>query len=65
LFKRREKVTFERYLRNLRVDRAKQLLSTTDLDVQRVAQLCGFGTGQYMARVFRRTLGMTPTGCRG
>jgi AraC-like DNA-binding protein len=65
LFKRREKVTFERYLRNLRVDRAKQLLSTTDLDVQRVAQLCGFGTGQYMARVFRRTLGMTPSGCRG
>jgi AraC-like DNA-binding protein len=65
LFKRREKVTFERYLRNLRVDRAKQLLTTTELDVQRVAQLCGFGTGQYMARVFRRALGVTPSECRG
>jgi AraC-like DNA-binding protein len=64
LFKRREKVTFERYLRNLRVDRAKQLLTTTDLDIQRIAQLCGFGTGQYMARVFRRALGVTPTECR-
>jgi AraC-like DNA-binding protein len=64
LFKRREKLTFERYLRNLRVERAKQLLTTTDLDIQRVAQLCGFGTGQYMARVFRRALGVTPTDCR-
>jgi AraC-like DNA-binding protein len=65
LFKRREKVTFERYLRNLRVERAKHLLATTDLDIQRVAQLCGFGSGQYMARVFRRALGVTPTACRG
>jgi AraC-like DNA-binding protein len=64
LFKRREKLTFERYLRNLRVERAKQLLTTTDLDIQRVAQLCGFGSGQYMARVFRRALGVTPTECR-
>jgi len=64
LFKRREKVTFEHYLRNLRVDRARQLLTTTDLGIQRVAQLCGFGTGQYMARVFKRSLGVTPSACR-
>jgi AraC-like DNA-binding protein len=64
LFKRREKVTFESYLLRLRVDRAKQLLATTDLDAARVARLSGLGTRQYMARVFRRSLGMTPAEAR-
>jgi two-component system response regulator YesN len=53
-------MTFERYLRQLRIERAKQLLVSTDLDMQRVAQLSGLGTRQYLARMFRRVLGMTP-----
>ncbi|HEV8244703.1 MAG TPA: helix-turn-helix domain-containing protein [Polyangiaceae bacterium] len=64
LFKRQEKTTFEQYLRRLRLERAKQLLTTTDLDAARVAELSGFGTRQYMARVFRSSLGMTPSQCR-
>jgi AraC-like DNA-binding protein len=60
LFKQREGMTFERYIRQLRIERAKQLLVSTDLDMQRVAQLSGFGTRQYLARMFRRVLGATP-----
>ena len=60
LFKQREGMTFERYIRQLRIERAKQLLASTDLDMQRIAQLSGFGTRQYLARMLRRGLGTTP-----
>jgi len=64
LFKQREKTTFESYVRRLRVERAKHLLATTDFHAARVAQLSGLGTRQYMARVFQRSVGMTPRECR-
>ena len=64
LFKRREKVTFDRYLRHLRIERAKELLATTDLGIERVAKLSGLGTRQYMARVFQRNVGSTPRASR-
>jgi AraC-like DNA-binding protein len=63
-FKRREHMTFERYLCRLRIERAKQLLTGTDLTVGRVAQLSGFSSQQYFARVFKRTVGTTPLSCR-
>ena len=64
LFKRREKTTFESYVRRLRIERAKHLLATTDFHAARVAQLSGLGTRQYMARVFQQSVGMTPRECR-
>jgi AraC-like DNA-binding protein len=64
LFKRREGVSFESYLRKLRLDRAKQLLASTDLDLQRVAELSGMGTRFHLSRIFQRTFGMTPMAWR-
>ena len=64
LFKRRERVPLELYIRGLRIERAKQLLATTDLEVKRVAQLSGFATQHYFARVFKRVVGMTPLAWR-
>jgi len=47
-------------IRRVRIDRAKHLLATTDLTVPKVAAACGFGTGEYLATVFRQAVGMTP-----
>jgi AraC-like DNA-binding protein len=60
LFRKKEQITFERYLLRLRIDRAKRLLSGTDLNVTRVAELSGLGNPQYLCRVFRRALRVTP-----
>jgi YesN/AraC family two-component response regulator len=60
LFKRREGMSCESYLRKLRIDRAKQLLTSTDLGLQRVAELSGLGTRFHLSRVFRKSLGTTP-----
>jgi AraC-like DNA-binding protein len=60
LFIQREKMPFERYVRRLRLERAKQLLITTTLDSTRIAELAGFGSVFYFSRVFRALIGVTP-----
>jgi AraC-like DNA-binding protein len=60
LFKRREKTTFESYVRTLRVRRAQQLLKGTDLSADRISQLCGFALRPYFFRVFKADVGITP-----
>jgi AraC-like DNA-binding protein len=64
LFSSREKVRFVDYVALRRVERAKALLSGTDLDATRVAELTGFNSAQYFSRVFRRATGTTPLGYR-
>jgi AraC-like DNA-binding protein len=60
LFRKREGIAFERYVLRLRIERAKHLLTGTDLDATRVAELSGLKTPQYLCRVFRNSLGVTP-----
>jgi AraC-like DNA-binding protein len=64
LFRKQHGITFERYLANLRIKRARQLLSGTDLNLQRVAELSGFSTRHYLGRVFKRCTGETPLSYR-
>jgi len=47
-------------IRRVRLERAKKLLATTDLPVPKVARASGFGTGEYLATLFRQATGMTP-----
>jgi AraC-like DNA-binding protein len=60
LFKKREKTTFERYVRQLRIEKAKQLLTGTEMNMQQVAHLTGFGDRHYFARAFKQVVGITP-----
>ncbi|HEV8246503.1 MAG TPA: AraC family transcriptional regulator [Polyangiaceae bacterium] len=60
LFKQRERMTLEQYVRRLRIERAKQLLAGTDIGVERVGQLSGFARRSYFHRVFKETVGSTP-----
>jgi AraC-like DNA-binding protein len=60
LFKLHEGTTFSRYICQLRLDRARELLGRTELDLGRIAVLSGFRSREYFARVFRRVVGVTP-----
>jgi AraC-like DNA-binding protein len=53
-------VTFEEFVTNLRIQHARQLLSGTSMSVRRVAELSGFGSPEYLARVFKRAMGESP-----
>ncbi|MBN8523769.1 MAG: AraC family transcriptional regulator [Planctomycetes bacterium] len=52
---------FARAVEAVRLDRARLLLrAEPDMDVRSVAQRCGFASGGYFARVFRRATGQSP-----
>lgn len=53
-----------RWLLTQRLQRAQQLLETTDLDVDRIADETGFGTATNLREHFRRELRTTPSGYR-
>ncbi|CAN5665764.1 arabinose operon transcriptional regulator AraC [soil metagenome] len=46
---------------DLRLDRARQLLRSTDLGVAQVARAVGFDDAMYFSRVFRRHIGTSPS----
>jgi transcriptional regulator GlxA family with amidase domain len=47
-----------------RLQRARELLETTDLSVEEVASWCGFGSAIALRQHFRRTVGTTPLAYR-
>lgn len=48
------------FINRVRLDRAQRLLRTTQKSVTEIAFECGFSSGQYFARLFRRQTEMTP-----
>ncbi|MEU4288570.1 helix-turn-helix domain-containing protein [Kribbella sp. NPDC026596] len=53
-----------RYLNERRIDRARQLLDTSDVTITALALSLGFSSSQHLARVFRQLAGTTPTAYR-
>jgi AraC-like DNA-binding protein len=53
-----------RYLKQLRVEAARQLLVTTDLPVNEIAHRVGYADPLYFRRVFKSITGHTPTSLR-
>ncbi|MBQ8600541.1 MAG: helix-turn-helix domain-containing protein [Clostridia bacterium] len=60
LFRREVGQTLTEFINRKRVERAKQLLSTTQLQIQTVAQHCGFLDVQYFSKTFKKYALMTP-----
>ena len=48
------------YLRHVRIERAKTLLTTTDATSTEIAQAVGLGEATYLTRVLREATGLTP-----
>lgn len=58
-FKQTYGQTFVDYVMNLRLERARELLRTTDLKVNEIAEAVGYQPS-YFIRLFRKQEGMTP-----
>jgi AraC-like DNA-binding protein len=59
-FQKATGVGLEKYLQNLRLEEAKQLLKTGNLSVAQIAKACGFKPGSHFARFFRKKTGVSP-----
>ena len=60
-FKQATGMSFHSYLNNYRITNSCYLLSNTDLSVGNIAEAVGFQEFKTFCRVFRATLGKTPT----
>jgi LacI family transcriptional regulator len=47
-------------IRRVQLERVKELLVTSDFKLDRIAELTGFSTAQYLAGLFHRVVNMTP-----
>lgn len=60
-FKREQGMTFRDYTLQLRIQAAAQALCTTDTPILEVAFSVGFNDPSHFSRLFRRTMGITPS----
>jgi two-component system response regulator YesN len=60
VFKESMGETFQDYLKRLRMERAKQLLSSTKYRIDRIAGMIGYDNAKYFYKVFKKEIGLTP-----
>jgi len=60
VFKRETGKTFNDYLRDTRLEKAKSLLIESDLPVQEISYQCGFSSHAYFTQVFKLRENKTP-----
>ena len=53
-----------RYLNRLRIEKAQELLTVTDLQIQEIAALVGYSDGLYFSRIFKKMTGLSPLSYR-
>ena len=63
-FKKKEGITILQYINDLKLDRARQLLSETDMPVKAIAEELGFTSVGYFGRFFRGKTGLSPNAYR-
>ena len=61
LFKNEIGVNFLAYLTNIRMERAKKLLLTTDLSVADISEQSGYGDYRVFTKGFKKAEGVTPS----
>lgn len=61
IIKREANKTFTEYLTDIRIEKAKQYLTTTTMKNYEVAEACGYSTPAYFSTVFKGVCGLTPS----
>lgn len=49
------------YVSKIRIEQAVKLLKTTDLSINDIADAVGFSSSRYFDRVFKETMGCSPS----
>lgn len=64
LFKSETGYSPHQYHLNLRINKAKELLQTTELNIKEIAYQTGFESEFYFSKLFRKKSGISPTDYR-
>jgi len=60
IFRRETNITVTDYITGVRILKAKELLMTTDLQVQKIAEMVGYDNPHYFSTVFKKQTGIHP-----
>ena len=60
LFREQQKTTITKYITQLRIEKAIQLLSNTKLQIQAISKMVGYSDQNYFARIFKKQTGLSP-----
>lgn len=60
LFKKETGLTLTQYINKGRIEKAKHLLNTTNMQIQSIAQTCGILDVNYFTKIFKKYTGKTP-----
>lgn len=64
VFSQQSGQTFTEYLVYLRLNKAKELLRTTDVKTSQIASEVGYNDSHYFSYIFKKNVGITPTDYR-
>lgn len=65
IFKEDTGENFIEYLTGIRINRAKELLDTTELSMKEICSMVGYADPNYFSRSFKKNVGVTPTEYKG
>ena len=63
-FKEQVKMNFSEYVTRRRIQRAKEIMISTDLPISEIAEEAGYKTAKYFIKLFKENEGMTPSAYR-
>jgi two-component system, response regulator YesN len=61
LFKEQANLNFSEYVTRRRIQRAKELVISTNLPINEIADEVGYKTSKYFIKIFKEIEGMTPS----
>ena len=61
LFKEETGEGFVEYLTGIRIEKAKELLTTTEYSMKEICSMVGYADPNYFSRSFKKNVGVTPT----
>ncbi len=64
VFKEETGVTMNRFVREVRMNKARELLENTNMKISGISEKVGFSSSTYFCRSFREFFGVSPESCR-
>lgn len=61
LFKKEHGINISAYIENIRIEKAKDFLKTTELNVGKIGEMSGYSSTNSFCRAFKRVIGMSPS----